>query len=52
MLFIPDPKKSAHEIIFSEKKKKGNPSLSHDSLVTIYKSLIKPHLDYGDGCYI
>ena len=103
MLFNPDPKKPAHEVIFSRKKnEETHPSvfydnievsrtdsqkhlglvldnkltfkkhikdklnkayfgvgkikrlrdiLPRDSLVTIYKSFIRPHLDYGDVIY-
>ena len=103
MLFNPDPKKPAHEVIFSRKKnEETHPSvfydnievsrtdsqkhlglvldnkltfkkhvkdklnkayfgvgkikrlrdiLPRDSLVTIYKSFIKTHLDYGDVIY-
>ena len=103
MLFNPDPKKSAHEVIFFRRKNEETHSsvfydnievsrtdsqnhlrlvldnkltfkkhvkdklnkayfgvgkikrlrdiLPRDSLVTIYKSFIRPHLDYGDVIY-
>ena len=31
--------------------KKLNLTLPHSSLLTVYKSLIRPHLDYGDVIY-
>ena len=33
------------------KIKRLRDKLPHDSLVTIYKSFIRPHLDYGDVVY-
>ena len=53
MPFNPDLSKQAQEIVFSRKThkikklKKLKNNLPRQSLLTIYKSFIRPHLDYG-----
>ena len=53
MAFNPDLSKQAQEIVFSRKThkvkklKKLKNNLPRQSLLTIYKSFIRPHLDYG-----
>ena len=56
MSFNPGPAKQAQEVIFSRKQSKTahqklQKKLPQHSLVTIYKSFIRPHLDYGDVIY-
>ena len=51
MNFNPDPNKQAQEIIFSRKKTASLHSLPRHSLITIDKTFIRLHLDYGDVIY-
>ena len=51
MLFNPDPNKQAVEILLIGIMKKLSLFLSRKTLLAIYKSFVRPNLDYADIIY-